>query len=278
MEITDTIKKIETMSVDEARKWLAGQEEGEFILLDVRQPEEYRSGHLPGAEFIPLPELLERMKELDPAKPVLIYCRRGNRSRSAAALLSSEEFVRVYSLEGGIMAWEGQVAMGDYRKGMFLLEGRETAEELISLAWALEEGSRAFYEKASELTSDQEAKDVFNTLTEAEARHKTNILEAYGFITGKSDMVDSVNRETLRGVMEGGVRVEDVTTFLNEQNRTLQDILEVSMQVETNALDLYIKMFREMVNGNVRKVFSTLIEEEKRHLSRLGRLLGSRVA
>lgn len=278
MEITDTIKKIDIMSVDEARKWLAGQKEGEFILLDVRQPEEYRSGHLPGAEFIPLPELLERMKELDPAKPLLVYCRRGNRSRSAAALLSSEEFVRVYSLQGGIMAWEEQVATGDYREGMSLLEGRETAEELISLAWALEEGSRAFYERASELSSDKEAKDLFNALMEAEAKHKTNILEAYGFIIGKSDMVDPVKRDTLRGVMEGGVQVEDVTTFLNEQNRTLQDILEVSMQVETNALDLYIKMFREIVNENVRKVFSSLIEEEKRHLSRLGRLLGSRVA
>jgi len=50
------------------------------------------------------------------------------------------------------------------------------------------------------------------------------------------------------------------------------------MQVETNALDLYIKIFRTIANENAKKVFGILIGEEKQHLSRLGELLGSRVA
>jgi len=43
------------------------------ILLDVRQPKEYRKGHLPGAKLIPLPELGDRIHEVDRSKPTIVY-------------------------------------------------------------------------------------------------------------------------------------------------------------------------------------------------------------
>jgi sulfur-carrier protein adenylyltransferase/sulfurtransferase len=269
-------KKIETMSAEQIRDWLAGKREGEFILLDVRQPAEYRSGHLPGAVFIPLPELLDRFKELDPSKPVVTYCRSGNRSRSAAAILLTEGFAPVYSLDGGITAWNGQVAAGDYREGLYLLEGRKTGEELIFLAWSLEEGSRAFYEKAGEMTSDKEAKDIFSSLARAEEKHKANLHDAYKMVAGKDfgeDLPDDIH---LKGIMEGGVQVEDVIGFLKGKDRTVLDAVEVSMELETNALDLYIKMLREIEDKSAQRVFASLVEEEKRHLSMLGELLEGR--
>jgi rhodanese-related sulfurtransferase/rubrerythrin len=277
MELMATFDRIETISVEKAKEWLDGRKEGDVTVLDVRQPQEYGSGHLPGAVFIPLPELPDRTKELDPSKPVLAYCRSGNRSRSAAALLLTEGFTAVFSLEGGITAWRGGVATGDYRQGLALLKGRETAEELISLAWALEEGSRLFYEKAADLTSDTESRDLFRVLAEAEVKHKSNILQAYGMVAGEAFNEDFIEKESLRGVLEGGAQVEDAIAFLKGKDKTLQDLIEVSMQVETNALDLYIKMRREIKNESAGKVFSSLIDEEKRHLSRLGGLLGKKV-
>jgi sulfur-carrier protein adenylyltransferase/sulfurtransferase len=268
-------KKIETMSAEQVRGWLAGKR-GEIVLLDVRQPAEYRSGHLPGAVFIPLPELLDRVRELDASKPVLTYCRSGNRSRSAAALLLTEGFTSVFSLDGGIMAWNGQVAAGDYRVGMYLLEGRKTEEELISLAWSLEEGSRMFYEKAEEMTSDQEAKDIFRNLAKAEEKHKSNIREAYKMIAGKDFREDFPDDGSLKGIMEGGVQVEDIIGFLRGKDRTVRDSVEVSMELETNALDLYIKMLREIEDKNSQRIFASLIEEERHHLSMLGELLEGR--
>ncbi len=278
MQLTALFKKIETMSAERAREWIAGKKEGEIILLDVRQPQEYRSGHLAGALLIPLPELPDRTGELDGLKQILVYCRAGNRSRSAAALLLTEGFSTVYSLDGGISAWNGHVAAGDYGQGLLLLEGRETAEELISLAWALEEGSRLYYEKAAVLTSDIESRDIFHSLAAAEANHKANLLMAYGTVAGQEFDENVLKREALKGVMEGGAQVEDVIAFLKGQGRSLQDIIEVSMQVETNALDLYIKMYREIDSESAQKVFASLIEEEKRHLSRLGALLENKIA
>ena len=55
-------------------KQLLGQKDAEDItILDVRQPGEYESGHIPGAKLIPLPELNDRLDEIDPTKPTVVY-------------------------------------------------------------------------------------------------------------------------------------------------------------------------------------------------------------
>jgi rhodanese-related sulfurtransferase len=64
---------VETMDTQEAKAYMAGQKEGEFTLLDVRQPGEYEKERIPGALLIPLPELADRLGELDPEKPVIPY-------------------------------------------------------------------------------------------------------------------------------------------------------------------------------------------------------------
>ncbi|MFE3648507.1 rhodanese-like domain-containing protein [Streptomyces sp. NPDC059101] len=70
-------------------------------LIDVRNPAEYAAGALPGARNIPLAALLDRLDELDPARPVVLYCRSGNRSMIAAALLEAHGFVDVSDVSGG---------------------------------------------------------------------------------------------------------------------------------------------------------------------------------
>ncbi|MFG3117372.1 rhodanese-like domain-containing protein [Streptomyces sp. NPDC048197] len=73
-------------------------------LVDVRNPAEYAAGALPGARSIPLATLPDRITELDPARPVVLYCRSGNRSVIAAALLEARGFGDVCDLEGGYEA------------------------------------------------------------------------------------------------------------------------------------------------------------------------------
>jgi sulfur-carrier protein adenylyltransferase/sulfurtransferase len=277
MESTSANEGIQNLSVDRAKEWLARNKESAFILLDVRQPEEYKSSHLPGAVLMPLPSLMDKIGELDPAKSLLVYCRSGNRSRAAAAFLLSKGFSKVYSIDGGITAWNGRAATGSYDEGLFLLKGRKTVEELVSLALAFEEGSRMFYTSVAELPVDAEAKNILNTIAEAEVKHKINILEAYKLITGEDFADDILNREPLKRVMESGVRIEDAISFLKEQGKTVLDILEVSMQLETNAIDLYMKILRKIEDVNAKKVFDIIVEEEQHHLSELGQLLGGRV-
>lgn len=76
------------------------------LLLDVRSPEEYAAGHVPGAVLLPLPELQGRLAELTPNKDEAIYviCEVGGRSARASALLAAEGFQPV-NVDGGTRAW-----------------------------------------------------------------------------------------------------------------------------------------------------------------------------
>jgi len=76
--------------------WPAGVQ-----LIDVRNPAEYEAGALPGARNIPLAGLRHRIGELDPDRPVVLYCRSGNRSVIAAALLEAHGFGDVCDVVGG---------------------------------------------------------------------------------------------------------------------------------------------------------------------------------
>ncbi|MGY5126287.1 MBL fold metallo-hydrolase [Streptomyces nigrescens] len=76
-------------------------------LIDVRNPAEYEAGALPGARNIPLAGLPHRITELDPARPVVLYCRSGNRSVIAAALLEARGFAEVCDVIGGYEAAAG---------------------------------------------------------------------------------------------------------------------------------------------------------------------------
>ncbi|MEU5541744.1 MBL fold metallo-hydrolase [Streptomyces sioyaensis] len=73
-------------------------------LIDVRNPAEYEAGALPGARNIPLAGLRHRIGELDPDRPVVLYCRSGNRSVIAAALLEAHGFGDVCDVVGGYEA------------------------------------------------------------------------------------------------------------------------------------------------------------------------------
>ncbi len=73
MRFRDLFSRVKTMEADEARRWIEGRPPESLTLLDVRQPEEYEKGHIPGAILIPLPELEKRLGEIDPEKPVLAY-------------------------------------------------------------------------------------------------------------------------------------------------------------------------------------------------------------
>lgn len=73
MSLFRFLTPVKNMSADEARSFIAEHGEGTYTLLDVRQPKEYEKSRIPGALLMPLPELADRMGELDPEKPVIAY-------------------------------------------------------------------------------------------------------------------------------------------------------------------------------------------------------------
>ena len=80
----------------------------EAHVLDVREPDEFKIGHVLNSKLIPLGKLRERVGELERfrEKPIVVVCRSGNRSATACAMLGREGFAQVYNLAGGMNAWQ----------------------------------------------------------------------------------------------------------------------------------------------------------------------------
>ncbi|MCK5511681.1 MAG: hypothetical protein KAI96_02670 [Thermodesulfovibrionia bacterium] len=277
LNISSIFRGVDTLTVEEAKKLLDDEKKADVELIDVREPQEYEEGHLPGALLIPMSELPNRLEELDPSKTVVTYCRAGIRSRSAASFMKGQGFNNVYSIKGGINAWNGLIASGAYEAGMFLVDDIKNPEELVFLAYALEDGTRLFYGQIKDFVPDEESKHIFASLESAEEKHKKTLFEIYKKVRGEEITEDSLKKEPFADFMEGGVsRVESVT-WLKDKDRTLLDILEFSMHMETNSLDLYMKISRDIKDEGTKKVFGALLDDEKAHLMQLGKLLGSKV-
>jgi rhodanese-related sulfurtransferase len=87
-----------------ARDWKAWADENDAIVLDVREPAEWAQGILPNAVTMAMSRIGTEWQRLDPATPVLVVCRSGNRSNSVARALTKAGFARVANLSGGMVA------------------------------------------------------------------------------------------------------------------------------------------------------------------------------
>ena len=79
------------------------------MLIDVREPHEYKICSIPGAKLIPLGELPKRIGEFDPAAEIVIHCKSGMRSAKACGILRQNGFKKVRNVVGGILAWSDKV-------------------------------------------------------------------------------------------------------------------------------------------------------------------------
>ncbi len=86
----------------------ASNGKNETQIIDVRNPDEWSHGHLPGARHIPLASLPDRIDEIDESRPVVVQCRGGGRSAIATSLLMSRGIHNVANLLGGYDAWVKQ--------------------------------------------------------------------------------------------------------------------------------------------------------------------------
>ena len=78
---------------------------GDHTLVDVREPEEWMTGHIPGATHIPMNSIPERNAEIPLDKPVVVVCAHGFRSMEVSKYLLSIGFPEVYNLEEGTHGW-----------------------------------------------------------------------------------------------------------------------------------------------------------------------------
>lgn len=97
-----------TITMDEAVAMM--RDENNYIILDVRRPDEYAEGHIPGAINVPNEEIgtVEIAELPDKAQLILVYCRSGRRSKEAAEKLVKLGYTSIVEF-GGILDWKGEI-------------------------------------------------------------------------------------------------------------------------------------------------------------------------
>jgi sulfur-carrier protein adenylyltransferase/sulfurtransferase len=200
----------------------------------------------------------------------------GGRSRAAAQFLAGQGFSEVYNLKGGIAAWQGLKAFGPAEMGMITLSGNETPQEVILIAYGMEQGLADFYSRVSSMTLDRKVSEILGKLIAIEEKHKSKLFALYRTLEPATQERDLFEQRVVSGLMEGGFTGEE---FL-EQNKPLLDtaenLISLAMMLEAQALDLYTRYAQKVGDAHSRSVLHDIAEEEKGHLAALGSFMETR--
>jgi phage shock protein E len=82
------------------------REQPDVMILDVREQDEWDAGHIPGAVFMPMGQVPDRLSEIPKDKTVIVQCRSGNRSSQVTDFLVQQGFTNVHNMAGGLNAWQ----------------------------------------------------------------------------------------------------------------------------------------------------------------------------
>jgi rhodanese-related sulfurtransferase len=93
----------------ELAAWLSDPGRARPQLLDVREPWEWQTARIEGAQHIPMREVPARLAELDPGRALVAVCHHGGRSMQIAMFLEKNGFAEVHNLQGGVDAWSRTV-------------------------------------------------------------------------------------------------------------------------------------------------------------------------
>lgn len=103
---------MEHLSPPELAAWIADAGLEKPVLLDVREPWEFDTCHIPGSQLMPMSSVPAQQEALNPEQPVVCICHHGARSMQVAAFLERAGFSRVINLTGGVHGWALQVDPG----------------------------------------------------------------------------------------------------------------------------------------------------------------------
>ncbi|MEA1905343.1 MAG: rhodanese-like domain-containing protein [Euryarchaeota archaeon] len=285
MKLNCSIDEVKRLTPQEAKDLLDNDALGAFQLLDVRQPREYESGHIPGAKLIPLGELEYRYGELGKDQGIISYCRSGHRSMAASILLCGHGFENVYNLDGGIRTWDYEVVKVTVEDK--LITGGEETFDVLIVALMLEKGALEFYTKAQRLVKDEKAAQVFERLVAMEDTHLQRLYMRYSqllremkSLLGAADDLPSLDRlkdELSTVYMEGGRRIQEELVKIGD-TAFMDDLeaLEIGLEKEYAAYDFYRRVVDTVDDHKTRNLLHELAGEERGHIHLLLREIEGR--
>jgi rhodanese-related sulfurtransferase/rubrerythrin len=263
---------VQRLTPENLKKILESDKMGKFVLVDVRQPEEYRSGHIPGARLVPLGELEARHGELAREKKIVTYCRSGHRSMGAAILLCGLGFKDVYTVDGGILDWNYEKLTGLPEGNLELITEKEEIGDVLIIALKLEKGSLEFYARAAGKVKSQKTNEAFLRLAEMEEKHMEKIYDRYAEVLGKNKLpaLNLLKQRLSPEYLEGGIEVNKALYGIEKRDfRDEMEALETALENEYISYDFYKRVSGVVASADTENLLQELAWEERKHGNRL---------
>jgi len=266
------------LSSAELQAYMQEHRESEYVVVDVRQPEEYASGHVPGAKLIPLMEIPQRVAELDElrGKDLFFYCRSGGRSSRAAQMAAmGVGLPRVHNLIGGMMAYDG-VQLPDFPR-LAAVDMADTVDDVLRQAMNLEKGAHLLYDELRTFFQDTPVQKTLDELAAAEVGHGKVVYAALTKLSGQPEESFEELFEKLPGnLLESGDSFEGAVS----RARAIGDagpiaLLEMALEIELRAQDLYKNLADRASDDATKSALLDLAQQEKRHAEGLAKRIGS---
>jgi len=265
------------ISPDEFRAFQAAHPETQYQLVDVRQPEEYQAEHIPGASLLPLGEAEVRVNELlksdSPFK--IIYCRSGGRSSRAAAFFAQAGVTNVFNLRGGMLGWNGE-RVSDFPK-LRTFDAATTVKDVLLQAMNLEKGADRLYSALKPVVKGTPAEATVDTLARAEEAHGRALHGALKKLGDEHAIEDfePMYAKLSGDLLESGHRTEDIVLVAQgAASKGVTPLLELAVELEYRAYDLYRNLASLSKDQAVRATFLHLADEEKKHARALLKSIG----
>jgi rubrerythrin len=170
------------------------------------------------------------------------------------------------------MAWDGLVSKSEIDQGIYLMEGDEKPEQVIALAYGLEAATQRFYEDLATRTRDTETKGAFARLAQDEVYHKDRLWERYLSLSGSRENRQAFEDGIVAETLEHGKTADQILSEHPDWIGEPREALELALSLETDSLDLYLRMAEKSKEKETAAVFYDLAGEEKKHLKGVGEL------
>jgi len=280
MELKPHASGVVDITPEELRAYMATHGEDQYVRIDVRQPEEYQAGHIPGAKLLPLTDIESRMGEVEASKEKLkiFFCRSGNRSgRAAGFFVQARGLQNVFNVAGGMLGWNGHV-LPDF-PNLKAFDTTASVRDVLVQAIDLEKGADRLYEALFGYFKGTPQQETIEMLSKAEKAHGRAIYGALKKLAGDLGDFDEFYAALQGDILEGGAPVDRaIEAARGAAGEGTLSLLELAVAMEFQAFDVYRTLAHRTDDEQLRGVFLELAENEKRHANALLRAIGRAAA
>lgn len=265
------------LSASELRALMARHSEQQYVVLDVRQLQEFEQHHIPGSISMPVDQLEVRLGQLAECEYTVFVSSTGRRSRYAALVAADKGRRGVYNLGGGLAGWRGQTLTGP--PALTALDASLPLVELLLQAMDLEKGAQQLYGALVQHVTGTVLEPAMRTLLQAEENHARALYGLLQKAGGAAEPFDQLWDRLEGKVMEGGEAMEQALRrarmLAHEGDPAL---LQLALDLELKAHDLYRGLAQRVDSDAKRQALLTLAQQEKQHARTLVRSFGDLAA